>query len=203
MGNFTAGISTIYHCNWLEKYSSKISVKSPRPQWVKWVKISRVHWSLAPCYCVPWVMNQCRSIMKDGRYVAVQQSVDRVINQIGLFLTCDIQLLLSQMNCHNAQCKRAATVTIGTRCYELLEPWYQRYFSRITDIFVWCIFKILISQVPQYIRGISHNAPFCNRNVHLCAHFCYRMVHCGIFIYCIVGFVQQKYWHNFVDLFHF
>ena len=34
-GNFTAGISAINHCNWLEKHSSKISLKSPRPQWVK------------------------------------------------------------------------------------------------------------------------------------------------------------------------
>ena len=34
-GNLTAGISAINHCNWLEKYSSKISSKSPRPQWVK------------------------------------------------------------------------------------------------------------------------------------------------------------------------
>ena len=35
----------------------------------------------------------------------------------------------------------------------------------------------------------SHNAPvpyptmhhFCNRNLYKCAHFCYKMVHCGIF----------------------
>ena len=27
---------------------------------------------------------------------------------------------------------------------------------------------------------ISHNTLFCNRNVHMCAHFCYKMVHCGI-----------------------
>ena len=33
-GNFTAGISAINHCNWLKKYSSKISLNSPRPQWV-------------------------------------------------------------------------------------------------------------------------------------------------------------------------
>ena len=26
----------------------------------------------------------------------------------------------------------------------------------------------------------SHNAPFCNRNVHTCAHFCYKIVLCGI-----------------------
>ena len=34
-GNFTEDISAINHCNWLEQYSSKISLKSPRPQWVK------------------------------------------------------------------------------------------------------------------------------------------------------------------------
>ena len=48
-----------------------------------------------------------------------------------------------------------------------------------------------ISQISQYIRQISHNAPFCNRNVHMCAHFCYKMVHCGIWDWRIVGFVQQ------------
>ena len=28
----------------------------------------------------------------------------------------------------------------------------------------------LISQILQCIRQISHNAPYCNRNVHICAH---------------------------------
>ena len=32
-----------------------------------------------------------------------------------------------------------------------------------------------ISQIPQCIRQLSHNAPFCD----MCAHFCYEMVHCG------------------------
>ena len=36
-----------------------------------------------------------------------------------------------------------------------------------------------ISQIPQSIIIISHNAPVCNRNVHTCAHFCYKMIHCG------------------------
>ena len=40
---------------------------------------------------------------------------------------------------------------------------------------------------------ISHNAPFCDRNVHICAHFCYKMVHCGTWITCIVGFAQRVY----------
>ena len=31
-----------------------------------------------------------------------------------------------------------------------------------------------ISQIPQCIRQISHNATFCNRNVHMSAHFCYK-----------------------------
>ena len=37
-----------------------------------------------------------------------------------------------------------------------------------------------ISQIPQCIRHKSHNAPFCNRNVQKCAHFCYKMVHYGM-----------------------
>ena len=51
-----------------------------------------------------------------------------------------------------------------------------------------------ISQILQCIRQMSHNAPFCNRNVHTCAHFCYKVVHCGMYDWCIVGFVQQAYY---------
>ena len=51
-----------------------------------------------------------------------------------------------------------------------------------------------ISQIPECICVISHNATFCNRNVHMCAHFCYKMVHCGIFVWCILGFVRWVYW---------
>ena len=46
-----------------------------------------------------------------------------------------------------------------------------------------------VSQILQCIRQISHNAPLCNRNVHMCARFCYNVVHCGILNWCIVGFV--------------
>ena len=51
-----------------------------------------------------------------------------------------------------------------------------------------------ISQIPQCIRQISYNAPFCDRNVHPYAHFCHKMVYCGIWNWCIAGFVQQVYW---------
>ena len=47
-----------------------------------------------------------------------------------------------------------------------------------------------ISQIPQCIRQISHNAPHSNRNVHACAHFCYKVVHFGIWDRRIVGFVR-------------
>ena len=45
-----------------------------------------------------------------------------------------------------------------------------------------------ISQIPQCTGPKSHNTPFCNRNVNTCAHFCYKMVHCGIKDWCIVGY---------------
>ena len=44
----------------------------------------------------------------------------------------------------------------------------------------------------QTLKGtspISYNVPFCDRNVEMCVHFCYKMVHCEIFVWCIVGFV--------------
>ena len=52
-----------------------------------------------------------------------------------------------------------------------------------------------ISQIPQCITQISHNnAPFCKRNVHMCAHFCYKMLHCGIWHRCILEFVKWVYY---------
>ena len=33
---------------------------------------------------------------------------------------------------------------------------------------------------PTMHQKKSHNASFCSRNVHPCAHFCYKMVFCGI-----------------------
>ena len=38
-----------------------------------------------------------------------------------------------------------------------------------------------IEHIPQCTSPISHNAPFCNRNPHIGANFCYNVVHCGIF----------------------
>ena len=46
-----------------------------------------------------------------------------------------------------------------------------------------------VSQIPQCTSPISHNATFCGRNVQMRAHFCYKMVHCVIFVWCIVGLV--------------
>ena len=50
-----------------------------------------------------------------------------------------------------------------------------------------------VAQIPQCTSPMSHNAPFYNRNVHMCGHFCYKMVYCGIFVRCVVGFVKWVY----------
>ena len=55
------------------------------------------------------------------------------------------------------------------------------------------------SQIPQCTCSISHNASFCNRNVHMCAYFGYKMVHCALFVWCVVGFVRWVYWFNWLD----
>ena len=74
---------------------------------------------------------------------------------------------------------------IAAYCWNIVVPiWIPDYYNRP------------ISQIPQCIRQIPHNAPFCNRNVHMCAHFCYKMMHCWVLDLCIMGFVQQVYWSN-------
>ena len=55
----------------------------------------------------------------------------------------------------------------------------------------------LIPRIPQCIRHISHNTPFGNRNVHMRAHFCNKMVHCVIWDRRIVGFVRLVCCHLF------
>ena len=50
-----------------------------------------------------------------------------------------------------------------------------------------------ISQIPQCTSPLSHNAPPCNKDVRTCAHFCYKVVQCGIGDWCIVGFVRWTY----------
>ena len=37
----------------------------------------------------------------------------------------------------------------------------------------------LLTQIPVCFRQISHSAPFCHRNLHVCAHLSYKMAHCG------------------------
>ena len=44
---------------------------------------------------------------------------------------------------------------------------------------VFFLFYGHVAQIPQCNYPISHNAPFCNRNVNTCARFCYKMVHGG------------------------
>ena len=40
------------------------------------------------------------------------------------------------------------------------------------------------AQVPKCTSHIYHNVPFCNRNVHMCAHFCYKAVYFRIYVQC-------------------
>ena len=53
------------------------------------------------------------------------------------------------------------------------------------DIIYWCpSFIRPNSQIPQCTSPIPLNTPCYNRNVHKCAHFCYKMVHYRIMMHC-------------------
>ena len=75
---------------------------------------------------------------------------------------------------------------------------FREWYPPKTFAIVFLCFYIHVAQTPHC--NISHNAPLCNRNVHTCAHFCNNVVHCGIFIWYIVGFVRWIYCHaNNID----
>ena len=85
-------------------------------------------------------------------------------------------------------------------------PWHARFILRNLNK-KYNVFSIIsrhsygtgnrpISQIPQCIRQLSRNATFCNGNVHTCAHFGYKTVHCGMWDWCIVWFVKLVYWRH-------
>ena len=54
-----------------------------------------------------------------------------------------------------------------------------------------------LSHKSHIVLDKYHYATICNRNVHTWTHFCYKISHCGIWGWCIVGFVQQVYYINY------
>ena len=65
--------------------------------------------------------------------------------------------------------------------------WDMKSLSRVRGMTYTCVahYIRLVSQIRKCLRQISHNAAFCNRNVHTFAHFLYKMLHCGIWDWCI------------------
>ena len=62
----------------------------------------------------------------------------------------------------------------------------------------------LIRYVHEVRNICMHNMPMvlCVRiymHILLCAHFCYQMVHCGIWDWCIVGFVRWVYYTSAIE----
>ena len=68
---------------------------------------------------------------------------------------------------------------------KLLQKNHFVVFSRPIDSFHKC---------HNPFRKISHNVPICNRNAHRCPHFCYKVVHCGIWGWCFVGYFRWICW---------
>ena len=73
---------------------------------------------------------------------------------------------------------------------------------------IWCLANFTVSQIPQCVRQISHNAPFCDRNVHTSTHFFYKfgalwdicLIHCGI---CEVGLCSGNIRGHFPELWEY
>ena len=46
---------------------------------------------------------------------------------------------------------------------------------------------------------VTYNAPYYNKTVLMCAHFCYKIVHCGIFVECVTGYVRKSWLNVFFN----
>ena len=88
------------------------------------------------------------------------------------------------------------TLLSGTWVFSIIVPrWVCQQVNSLMMCPLWQIYVTdgeplsnrPISQIPQCTCTLSHNALFCNRNVHICSNFCYKIVHYGIFQWCIVG----------------
>ena len=139
--------------------------------------------------------------------VRLKSSIRRPVTEVGVCNTkLDVEgtfCYLGHMLCSGGSCDSAITARCCVawgKFRKLLPVLIIRHLSPKVHIkaFVTCICLAMlhnrpISQIPECICAISHNAPFCNRNVHTCAHFCYKMLHCGIWHRCILGFVRWVY----------
>ena len=67
--------------------------------------------------------------------------------------------------------------TLSRPLWRHLEHWI-----RVIDSLFGMKSSFYLAQTPQYIKQISPIDPFCNRNVHTCAYFCYKMVPCGFIV---------------------
>ena len=100
-----------------------------------------------------------------------------------------------------------------TRCIFTVPTCFTMWFESYTQIMIWHILCALAPVYPFIFFRITSptsgqwynrssptihqtNIPqwlFCNRNVHSCAHFCYKVVQYGIWDRCIVWFLRIVY----------
>ena len=59
--------------------------------------------------------------------------------------------------------------------------------------------KLTKFTILQCTSPISHNAPFVTE-MCTCAHFCYKTLHCEIFVQCLVEFVRWIYYRAVCDI---
>ena len=67
--------------------------------------------------------------------------------------------------------------------------WHQHHKS--FNAFSKTMLMILIMKNHWQIYLTASWFLLCPMGLHTCGHFCYKMVHCGIWDWCIVGFVQH------------
>ena len=60
----------------------------------------------------------------------------------------------------------------GNHCFDHSEKWENNGTEKIG-----LVTPTPVARIPLYTSPMFHNAPLCNKNVHICAHFFYKMMH--------------------------
>ena len=107
---------------------------------------------------------------------------------------------------HRIYRKNSSIVKMVMNCVSHVTSWHRPWGRGMGVHCGFNVWNTLSNEIISagYNRPISyfHNASgkyptmhhFVNRNVHTCAHFCYKMVHCVIWDTGIVGFMRWIHW---------
>ena len=103
-----------------------------------------------------------------------------------------IDMLFSDLTQQGWKTDSLDICNIMVLCSVQWRPWLQSMTDTCLHHIGWIFYG---RNLVDFIGQISRSGPFCSRGGTY-AHLECRVVHCGIWNWCVVGFVQRICWHD-------